>query len=413
MSIPPPPGPQGPFSQGQYPQGQHPQGQYPQGPYPGQQPYPGHPGYPGHPTHPGGWGQPGPPYGAHPRKPPVNGVAIAAFVLGVFCCVPAVGLVLGLIALARIRRRGERGKGFAVAGSVLSSVGLALWVVSLDTGAAAGIWDGFRDAARGGGTAYSLEKGQCLTTPSGSLEGVTYDVDEVPCEEEHDGEVFASFGLPGGAFPGDDTVTRIADDRCYALHDDYAMDTWALPADVDVYYLTPTPQSWRTGDREITCLFGNTDERGRLTGSLRNDETTLDAHQLAYLKADGVLNTAMDSVPLSESYEDDPSAHRAWAGRVARALTEQAGMLREHSWSVGAEQPVTELIGNLDEAGKAWALAEAATEADLYYTHLDEGFGLMDSERTVTAREALGLSTTPPVYEEDGGGAGEAPGKEV
>mgnify|MGYP002351915797 CR=1 FL=1 len=115
MSIPPPPGPQGP---------------YPQGPYAPQ------------------WGHPLAPY---PRQAPVNGLAIAAFVLGVLCFVPAVGLVLGLIALARIRKRGERGKGFAVAGCVLSSVGLALRALTLSTGAAADFWDGFRDAARGEG----------------------------------------------------------------------------------------------------------------------------------------------------------------------------------------------------------------------------------------------------------------------
>lgn len=114
MSIPPPPGPQG---------------QYPQGPYAPQ------------------WGHPLAPY---PRPAPVSGLAVAAFVLGVLCFLPAVGLVLGLVALARIRRRGERGKGFAVAGCVLSSVGLALWTLTLSTGAAGDFWDGFRDARAAG-----------------------------------------------------------------------------------------------------------------------------------------------------------------------------------------------------------------------------------------------------------------------
>ncbi|GAA3975140.1 hypothetical protein GCM10022384_26810 [Streptomyces marokkonensis] len=97
------------------------------------------------------------------------------------------------------------------------------------------------------------------------------------------------------------------------------MDARALPAGVDVYYLTPTSQG-RRGDREITCLFGDTDERGTPTGSPCDDETALDAHQL--------------------------------------------------------------------------------------------GYGLMDSERAVTAREALGPPATPPVHEENGGGAGQTPGKE-
>ncbi|WP_217164954.1 DUF4190 domain-containing protein [Streptomyces sp. AC512_CC834] len=385
MSIPPPPGPQGPYAQGPYPQG----------------PYPG------------AWGQP---YGVHPRQAPLNGLAVAAFVLGVLCFVPAVGLVLGLIALAGIRRRGERGKGFAVAGCVLSSVGLALWVVALSTGAVAGFWDGFRDVARGEGTAYSLEKGQCFTTPGGSLQGVTYDVDQVPCEEEHDGEVFASFELPGGSYPGDADLTRAADDRCYALQDAYAMDRWALPADVDVYYLTPTSGSWRTGDREITCLFGNTDERSTLTGSLRNDVARLDPDQHTYLLAEGYLNRAMDEVPEAAAVEDDFAGYRVWAGQVSEALRGEITMLERHGWPAGAERPVAGLVEDLQAARKEWGLAAKATGLDAFYEHYGRGYDLVVADTTVTARKALGLATTPPDYEGGGdgdGGGGDEPGLEV
>lgn len=401
MSIPPPPGPQEPFPQGQYPQQQYSQGPYP---YPPQQPqYPGGGGY-------GPWGQP---YGAHPGRPPVNGFAIAAFVLGVLCCVPAVGLVLGLVALARIRKRGERGKGFAVAGSVLSSVGLVLWAVTLSTGAAGDFWDGFRDAARGEGTAYALEKGECFTTPSGSLQGVTYDVDQVPCAREHDGEVFAAFDLPGGAYPGEAEITRVADERCYALQDSYAMDRWALPTDVDVYYLTPTAQSWRGGDREVTCLFGNTDERGTLTGSLRTDGTTLDPDQHTYLTAEFQLNLAMDEMPVARTVEEDLAGYRHWAARMSAALERETGMLRGHSWPAGAERPVAGLVEDLETAREEFGLASGAADADTYYLHLDKALSLIEGDSTVTARESLGLDTTPPVYDESGDGGGESPGKEV
>ncbi|WUK65552.1 DUF4190 domain-containing protein [Streptomyces coelicoflavus] len=344
----------------------------------------------------------------------MSGLAVAAFVLGVLCFVPAVGLVLGLIALVRIRKRGERGKGFAVAGCVLSSVGLALWALTLSTGAVADFWDGFRDAARGGGTAYALEKGECFTTPGGSLRGVTYDVDRVPCAREHDGEVFAVFDLPrGGSYPGDDALTSMADLRCYGLVGEYAMDVWALPADVDVYYLTPTRRSWLSNDREITCLFGRTDERESLTGSLRNDATTLDAHQIAYLEAARALDGALESTPESEYFEDDPMGHEAWAGRVENALTEQIGMLGAHSWPSASERPVTELVADLEAARKEFAAAESTPDADAYYEHLHQGYALIDDDTTVAVRESLGLDTTPPVYEESGDGGGESPGLEV
>ncbi|MFV0133839.1 DUF4190 domain-containing protein [Streptomyces sp. HMX87] len=369
----------------------------PSGPYPPQPPY-----------------SQGPqPYPVWPARPSVNGLAVAAFVLGLLCFLPAVGLVLGLVALRQIRRRGERGKGFAVAGGVLSSVGLVLWALAFGTGAVSDFRQGLEDAARGAGTAHALTVGQCFTTPGGSLRGVTYDVDVVPCEQPHDGEVFAAFELPGGPFPGDDEITRIADGKCYALRDGYAMDSWAVPADVDVYYLLPTRQSWRLGDREVTCLFGGTDERGTLTGSLRSDETTLDAHQVAYLKAAQVLNTALESEPRTEYVEDDLPGHRAFAGRMAEAITEQSGMLRAHAWPADAEQPVADLADRLDEAQREWARAAEAPDADTFHEHYDTGYGLIDPVGTVTARKALGLATEPPRYEEDGGGGGDGSGFEV
>ncbi|MFJ8804768.1 DUF4190 domain-containing protein [Streptomyces sp. NPDC102490] len=377
MSMPPPPGPPG---------------HYPQGPYAPQ------------------WGHPLTPY---PRQAPVNGLAVAAFVLGVLCFVPAVGLVLGLVALARIRKRGERGKGFAVAGCVLSAVGLALWVLILSTGAAGDFRDGLRDAARGEGTPYSLETGQCFTTPGGSLQGVTYDVDRVPCAQEHDGEVFAAFDLPDGSYPGDAEITRAADDRCYALQDGYAMDRWALPTDVDVYYLTPTSGSWRTGDREITCLFGNTEERDGLTGSLRNDGARLDPDQHTYLLAEGYLNRAMDEVPEAEAVEGDFAGYRVWAGQVSEALRGEIAMLDGHDWPAGAERPVAELTEDLREAQLEWGRAAKAADVDAYFEHYGKGYDLVVADSTVTAREALGLATTPPDHEGGGESGGDDPGVEV
>jgi PAS domain-containing protein len=361
------------------------------------------------PPHPA-WGQP---YYAPPRPAPVNGLAISALVLGVLCFLPAVGLVLGLVALSQIKRRGERGKGFAVGGIVLSSLGLVLWVAALATGGASAFWDGFRDAANGEDTAYSLTTGQCFDAPSGSLEGITYDVDKVPCAGEHDGEVFASFELPDGSYPGDDEVARSADERCYTLDGDYAMDAWALPADVDVYYLTPTRQSWRLGDREITCLFGNTAEGGTLTGSLRNDETTLDADQVAYLKADAVLDAALESEPDTEYVEDDLIGYRTWAGEVADALGRRAELLRGHTWPADAEQPVADLADGLHRAAEEWERAGTSLDADTFYEHYDKAYDLIDPADAVTAREALGLATTPPSYEDTGDGGGDGGGMEV
>ncbi|MEG3629622.1 DUF4190 domain-containing protein [Streptomyces poriticola] len=352
-------------------------------------------------------------YPGWPQRPPVNGIAIAAFVLGLLCFVPAAGLVLGLVALARIRKKGERGKGFAVAGSVLSSVGLALWLLMFTTGAAADFWQGFKDGVRGEGTAFALQVGQCFDEPGGSLEGVTYDVDEVPCEKPHQGEVFAAFDLDDGRFPGYDAIARTAEERCPELQSDYAMDSWAVPEHVAVYHFTPTKDSWAFGDREVTCVFGHTDEGSRLTGSLRRDAHTLDPHQIAYLEAARVLNTAMESEPMTEYVEDDLPGHRAWADRMTDALTEQSGMLRAHTWPAAAERPVADLADGLDKARKEWAKAAEATDADTFYTHYDQGYELLDPTTTVTTRKALGLATEPPSYPVAGDGGGDGSGLDV
>ena len=431
MSIPPPPDPEGPQDQ---PPGPAPLPQAPATPY---NPY----APPPEDTH--GTAQPQPPYGAQPQPPynpytpytqgppppyapygpqpyqtwsqgyspynnpaPLNGMSIAALVLGILCCIPGVGLVLGLIGLNQTKKRGERGRGMAVAGIVLSSLGLVLWALGV-AGAATGFFDDV-EVSGGNSASASPGKGQCFDAPSGSLEGTAYDFDVVSCAGEHDGEVFAVVRLSGDSYPGDKKVTATADDKCYALQDSYAMDGWAVPDDVDIYYVTPTEQSWSLGDREITCAFGNKDEEASLPGgSLRNDATTLDADQVAYLKAAHVLNAALDSAPDAQYVEDDLPGHRAWAGRVSTALTRQADLLEGHQWPSASAKPVADLVKDLRAAQKQWAKAAGASDADEFYGYYDKGAELIDPHLSVTARKALGLATTPPPYDEsDSGGDG-------
>ncbi|MET7986273.1 DUF4190 domain-containing protein [Streptomyces sp. NPDC005281] len=403
MAIPPPPGPQQPEGQypppgtppyphAPYPQGPGPQGPYQQGPYQ-QSPYAG-------PYQP--WEQ-----GYSPYNRPVafNGLAIAALVLGILCFLPGVGLVLGIVALVQIKKRGERGKGMAVAGMVLSSIGIALLALMVATGGARDFWDGFKEGAHSSGSTFALHKGECFDAPNGTLEGVAYDVDVVPCAGKHDAEVFAEATAHDGSYPGDSAVSAEAGDMCYSLTDTYAMDGWAVPDDVDVYYFTPTRQSWGMGDREITCMFGNTDEHGTLKGSLRKDSTMLDADQLAYLEAARILNRAMDSAPEAQYVEDDLPGHKKWATRVSGALEKQTGLLRGHTFSPAAGKRVAALAKDLDGARKEWAKAAQAADADTFYAHYDKAMKLMDPHKTVTTRKALGLATTPPKLDQ-GGSAG-------
>ena len=406
MSIPPPPGPhqpQDPYqpphqhenqnpnphqNQHQY-QPQQPQQPYGPGPYPPNQAAPYGAPYPV-------WGQGYTPFA---RPAPVNGVAIAALVLGLLCFLPAVGLILGIIALVQIRKRGERGKGMAIAGAVVSTLGLALWVVSLSTSVASDVWDGFKEGAAGTDS-FSLVRGDCFDVPGQNFDRDVYGVDKVPCSGVHDGEVFGVVPLSGSRYPGDDSVMDTAEDKCRPLQDGYAMDPWALTDEVDVYYLTPTRDSWKWGDREITCVFANTDEKGTLTGSLRADGSTLDADQLAFLKAMDAVDEVLYAEP--EDYaEEDLDANKAWAGHVRDAIGAQAKALREHTWAAGAEKPVAALVKDMEGARADWDKAASAGDVDTFYLHYDNGYEYVDGDTTVTARKALGLATTPPSNDED------------
>ncbi|MFI7504361.1 DUF4190 domain-containing protein [Streptomyces sp. NPDC049687] len=400
MSIPPPPGPQqpqDPYQPPQHPQGPYPQGPYPQGPYP-QGPYAPAPYQV--------WGQG---YTPFTRPAPVNGVAIAALVLGLLCFLPAVGLVLGIVALVQIKKRGERGRGMAIAGAVVSSLGLALWVVSLSTNAASDFWESAKEGARG--NTFSLVTGDCFDVPGPGFDQDVYDVDKVSCSGEHEGEVFGTVPLSGGSYPGEDYVTDQAEDKCWTLQDSYAMDPWALTDDVDVYYLTPTSESWEWGDREITCVFAGTGGSGTLTGSLRADATTLDADQVAFLKAMNAVDTVLYEEP-EEYAEEDLPANQTWAGEVAAVTGAQAKALNARTWPAAAREPVAALVKDMRDANQEWTKAAKSPEVNEYYEHYDNAYDYVDGDTTVATRKALGLSTTPPSYDEDdhdsgsGGGSG-------
>jgi Domain of unknown function (DUF4190) len=74
-----------------------------------------------------------------------SGMAIAGFVLGLlgFGVITAIlGIVFGAVALSRIRTTGQGGKGLAIAGIVLGSCWLALFVILIVIGAVVGATSG-------------------------------------------------------------------------------------------------------------------------------------------------------------------------------------------------------------------------------------------------------------------------------
>lgn len=223
---------------------------------------------------------PGPP-GAHPGRPdePVPiwshapGMARWALALAVIPCggvTAAVGLVLGIVVLARGERDGvARSPKVAAAAVAIGSLQIVFWLVI----AAVALVDEFdgpdRDAdgailERDTMSSMDLRVGDCFDDPGFDTLEVFDTVDVVPCGLAHDFEVVADLEIPGEDFPGED-VGAAEVDGCFDAFDEAVSAKPAVSA-LEVYYLTPTRHSWRLGDRSLVCLAGSPDAPRR--GSL-------------------------------------------------------------------------------------------------------------------------------------------------
>jgi hypothetical protein len=153
----------------------------------------------------------GPQTPGHP--PPVgefretNGLAIATLVMGIIAFVP-VAIVLGIIALRQIKRRG------------------AGYLNEID-----------------------LYPGDCLNDPTED----EFMLRAVACDEPHDTEVFARFELEGDGYPGGDSVRRRATAGCAHRLVLYAPREYEALID-GVTYFSPDRIDWAIGDHDVTCF---------------------------------------------------------------------------------------------------------------------------------------------------------------
>ena len=81
------------------------------------------------------------------------------------------------------------------------------------------------------------------------------------CAGPHQHEVYDVFAHPApekAPFPGDDSLTAYADDRCIAAFADYV----ALPyqqSTLDYSTVRPDSASWKAGDRQVACVLHDAD----------------------------------------------------------------------------------------------------------------------------------------------------------
>ncbi|MFD9498019.1 septum formation family protein [Streptomyces sp. NPDC060035] len=253
--------------------------------------------------------------------------------------------------------------------------------------------DGAKKVARQR-SVFSLSPGDCYNPNSKATETEAFAIEVVPCKEPHEGQVVGEFTIDDEkAFPGDDAVAVIADERCPVEAQKFTPDNWALPQGVDVFYYHPTKESWATGDRAVSCAY--TKDSGKLSGSLKS--APLNADQLAYLKGSNAVYDALwMNQPEGDEIEDDLPGYKTQAKAVAAALDAHVEALRD------IEQPETgKLRAQLEKAVGQWKKAASAGDTDTFYLAYDAAFTGIDPNKTVAARKELNLATTVPADEAD------------
>ncbi|MDR0345132.1 MAG: DUF4190 domain-containing protein, partial [Nocardiopsaceae bacterium] len=196
-----------------------------------------------------------------------SGFAIASFVFGLLGGV-LLSVIFGIVALVRIRRRGQRGKGFAIAGLVLSGawvlvVGVAIAVLVIEQpgrSAATG-----QIAHQGTASILSLHSGDCFQNPAGSGLIHVRNVTAVPCTTAHNAQVFAIFEVKAAGYPGHAAMLQLADRGCRARIPRY-VDRTKLTGTMSLHFVFPEPDSWAAGRRSVSCLI--VDSSKDLTSSL-------------------------------------------------------------------------------------------------------------------------------------------------
>lgn len=119
---------------------------------------------------------------------------------------------------------------------------------------------------------WDLRVGDCVVQNLEELYGEELqNIELVPCSDEHRYEVYDSFDLPDGPFPGQDEADEAAGLGCDERFEDYVgISVW--DSQYEVLFFNPTRETWeQMDDREVLCLAHNFGELidGTLEGAER------------------------------------------------------------------------------------------------------------------------------------------------
>jgi len=238
--------------------------QTPQQPVP--QPPPPPEGWPANAWQQPAWPQPGSPY-EQPTKSGTNGFAIAALVFGILP-ICFLGIIFAIVALVQTSKSGQKGKGMAIAGLVLS----VLWLAGIVTaGVVANLDNADRDktgriSSEGKIHAEDLRIGDCFNGLNNFKAGSTITtVTGVPCSTLHEAEAFAKVELSESSYPGTESLQLPARGRaCVEKLRTVAPDVYKAKS-MGVIWIYPKSFSWKLGNHHLTCIAIGV---GRSTGSI-------------------------------------------------------------------------------------------------------------------------------------------------
>jgi hypothetical protein len=207
------------------------------------------------------WAGQGPPAQDWPGQAPpgpgnTSGWAVASFILGIFAVVP-LSVIFGFVGLQKIRRLGQRGKGLAIAGLILSLVWVGVFVAAglASNSTATRQSSTGKITHRGDLGVFALATGDCFDNPTDTqhIESVT----AIPCTQAHDSQVFAKFDLSGDddAYPAPDALNKMADTGCNSRTG--SIDKPKTTADMTIRVLFPEQDAWADGQRTVSCLIVN------------------------------------------------------------------------------------------------------------------------------------------------------------
>jgi len=177
--------------------------------------------------------------------------------------VPLLGAILGFISLSQIKKTGEKGRGLAIGGIVVSAiwalscaVAVTFLIILADKVPPSGaVQPGTSSSAgpqSGNVKVENLKVGQCLN----GIEAAGSRLSTLPvvaCTAAHEGEVVSIFNLTGTTFPGDSAIETQAKEKCFTQLDAYSPST-KDDQSITIFFLHPTRTTWSSGDRQIICI---------------------------------------------------------------------------------------------------------------------------------------------------------------